>query len=143
MAAVLTVFSKQTPFPFAAIAIAYNTGKADVVFDEAATGISLALNGSTITSEAEIVQALAKEGGLSEDSSKVSVERHRNTCNLTDERQTASFFALAKTLQTVTAFPDTVAALDSLDDYLSFRTFLVGHETTAADWIVWGTLKGE
>ncbi|KAF9469253.1 glutamate-tRNA ligase [Collybia nuda] len=125
MSATLTVSSKQLPFPFAAIVIAAYTGKSDVVFDETASGISLTLNGTTITSEEDIVKALAKEGGLSEDSSK-----------------TPSFFALAKTLQTVAAFPETVAALDSLDDYLSFRTFLVGHEITAADWIVWGALKG-
>jgi glutamyl-tRNA synthetase len=45
-------------------------------------------------------------------------------------------------LQTVSSFPDIVAALDSLDDHLSLRAFLVGHEVTAADWIVWGSLKG-
>lgn len=72
MSATLTVSSKQTPFPFAAIAIAVHTGKAEVVYDETAPGISLTLNGvTTITSEDDIVQALAKEGGLSEDSSKV------------------------------------------------------------------------
>lgn len=71
MSATLTVSSKQAPFPFAAIAIAVHTGKAEVVYDETAPGISLTLNGTTITSEDDIVQALAKEGGLSEDSSKV------------------------------------------------------------------------
>lgn len=71
MSATLTVSSKQTPFPFAAIAIAAHTGKAEVVYDETSSGISLTLNGTTITSEDDIVQALAKEGGLSEDSSKV------------------------------------------------------------------------
>ena len=35
-----------------------------------------------------------------------------------------------------------VSALDSLDDYLCFRTFLVGHSITAVDWMLWGTLKG-
>jgi glutamyl-tRNA synthetase len=34
-----------------------------------------------------------------------------------------------------------VAVLDSLDDHLAFRTFLVGHEITVADWGVWGALK--
>ena len=56
--------------------------------------------------------------------------------------QTAAYFALAKTLPTVTAFPEITAALDSLDDHLAFRTFLVGHDITAADRIVWGALKG-
>jgi len=56
--------------------------------------------------------------------------------------QTPAFFALAKNLRTLAVFPEIVAALDSLDDHLSFRTFLVGHQVSAADWAVWGSLKG-
>ncbi|KAF8077764.1 tRNA synthetases class I, catalytic domain-containing protein [Lyophyllum atratum] len=125
MSGTLTIPSKLTPFPFAAIGIAAHTEKADLVFDEAATGTALTLNGSTITDEEAIVHALAKEGGLSGDSAK-----------------TPSFFALAKNLRTATSHPDLVAALDSLDDFLAFHTFLVGHSITAADWMVWGALKG-
>ena len=43
---------------------------------------------------------------------------------------------------TLTAIADIIVALDSLDDHLAFRTFLVGHNISAADWIVWGSLKG-
>jgi glutathione S-transferase len=39
-------------------------------------------------------------------------------------------------------FPEIVSALDSLDDHLAYRTYLVGHDVTAADWAVWGALKG-
>lgn len=42
----------------------------------------------------------------------------------------------------MTAFPEIVAALDSLDDHLAYRAFLVGHDISAADWIVWCALKG-
>ncbi|KAG6844928.1 hypothetical protein H0H87_002412 [Tephrocybe sp. NHM501043] len=125
MAATLTIPTKSNPFPFAALGVATSTGKATLVFDEAAAGIILLLNGSTITEEEEIVQALAKEGGQSEDSTK-----------------TPSFFTLAKSFRTITAHPELVAALDSLDNILAFRTFLVGHSMTSADWIVWGALKG-
>ncbi|KAG6854706.1 hypothetical protein C0991_002418 [Blastosporella zonata] len=125
MAVTLTIPTKSTPFPFAALGIAASTGQADLVFDETATGTALVLNGSTITEEEEIVQALAKEGGLSEDSTK-----------------TPSFFTLAKSFRTIASHPELVAALDSLDNFLAFRTFLVGHSITAADWIVWGSLKG-
>ena len=38
--------------------------------------------------------------------------------------------------------PQIIASLDSLDDHLAYRTFLIGHDITAADWIVWGVLKG-
>lgn len=68
--------------------------------------------------------------------------RMSRTCLALTAVQTSSYFALAKTLPTVTAFPQITAALDSLDDHLAYRTFLVGHDATAADWIVWGALKG-
>ncbi|KAK0497034.1 glutamate-tRNA ligase [Armillaria luteobubalina] len=121
----LTVSAKISPFPFAAVATAAYTQKAEIVYDEAVTGPVLDLNGSTITVEEDIVHALSKAGGLSEDSSK-----------------TATFFALAKTLLITTAVPGIITALDSLDDHLAFRTFLVGHDLTSSDWILWGTLKG-
>ncbi|KAJ3865572.1 glutamate-tRNA ligase [Lentinula novae-zelandiae] len=123
-AGTLTLSSKLTPFPYSAIAIAAYTEKSEIIYDEAATSVLLDLNGSKIDTEEEIVHALAKAGGLSEDSAKA-----------------ASFFALAKTLRTVTAVPEIVTGLDSLDDHLAWRTFLVGHDITSADWILWGALK--
>ncbi len=69
--ATLTVSPKQTPFPFAQTAIATFTSKADITFDATATGISLDIGGSTIDDEEAIVQALAKEAGLADDSAKV------------------------------------------------------------------------
>ncbi|KAJ8523145.1 hypothetical protein ONZ45_g374 [Pleurotus djamor] len=121
--ATLTLSSKRSPFPFAAIAIASYTGKAELNFDEQAKDVTLQQDDTQITDEAEIVKALAKSGGLAEDS-------------------TPSFFAQAVRLTTLTTFTDIVSALDSLDDHLAFRTFLVGHHITAADWMVWGALKG-
>ncbi|KAJ7219583.1 glutamate-tRNA ligase [Mycena pura] len=121
----LTVSSKQTPFPYAAVAVALYTEKAELVFDETATGITLQLNGSSICEEDAIVHALAKAHGLSEDSSKSS-----------------SFFALAKSLSSLTTVPEILASLGSLDDHLTYRTFLVGHDVTTADWMLWGAIKG-
>ncbi|KAJ6525755.1 glutamate-tRNA ligase [Mycena capillaripes] len=123
--ATLTVSSKQTPFPWAAAAVASYTEKAELVFDETVAGITLKLDGATISDEEEIVHALAKAHDLADDSLKAP-----------------AFFALAKTLATITAVPDIIAALDSLDDHLTYRTFLVGHEITAADWMLWGAMKG-
>ncbi|PPR01475.1 hypothetical protein CVT26_015098 [Gymnopilus dilepis] len=123
--ATLTVSTKQSPFPYAAAAIAAYTQKAEIVLDESATQPSLAAAGSTLTDEDAIVQSLAQETDLAGDSAK-----------------SLSFFALAKNLRTLAAFPEIVTALDSLDDHLAFRTFLVGHDITAADWVVWGALKG-
>ncbi|KIK58225.1 hypothetical protein GYMLUDRAFT_262571 [Collybiopsis luxurians FD-317 M1] len=123
-AGIITLSSKLAPFPYSAIAIAAYTEKAEIVYDEEAAGVSLDLDGSKIDSEEDIVHALAKAGGLSEDSAAA-----------------ASFFALAKNLRTVTAVPEIVASLDSLDDHLAWRTFVVGHQITSADWIIWGALK--
>ena len=56
--------------------------------------------------------------------------------------QSQTFFELAKKLSTSTAVPELIAGLDTLDDHLGYRTYLVGHEITAADLAVWGALKG-
>lgn len=72
MEGTLTLSSKLSPFPYAAIAIASYTQKATLNFDEAATRITLDTNGSKISSEDEIVHTLAKAGGLSGDSAKVT-----------------------------------------------------------------------
>jgi hypothetical protein len=76
MAGTITLSSKLTPFPFAAIAIATYTQKASLVFDETATAITLDLNGSKLTAEDEIVRALAKAGELPGDSSEVTKMVH-------------------------------------------------------------------
>lgn len=67
----LTLSIKTAPFPYAAVGIAAYTQKAELNFDESATGISLALDGLQYTSEDEIVAALAKAGRLDEGKSKV------------------------------------------------------------------------
>lgn len=46
-------------------------------------------------------------------------------------------------MRTLAGFPEIVAALDSLDDHLAYRTYLISHEPSVADWTVWGALKGE
>ena len=62
-----------SPFPYAAIATATYTQKAEIKFDEAASGISLELNGTQIITEDEVIRALAKAAGLADDSAKVRV----------------------------------------------------------------------
>ena len=71
MAAVLTVSPKQSPFPYGATALAANTGLAAIVFDDAATSLSLELSGQTASTEDEITSILAKEGNVGGDSAKV------------------------------------------------------------------------
>jgi len=68
---ILTVHTKQNPFPYAAAGIAAFSGTAEIVFDDAATATSLTSGGTTLDDEEAIVQALAKESGLTDDSAKV------------------------------------------------------------------------
>lgn len=79
MSGILTVSPASSPFPFGSVAIATYTQKAELVFDESASRVTLDLNGSQITEEDEIVQALAKAGGLSDDSAKVCMPISEHT----------------------------------------------------------------
>jgi len=121
----LTIPTKQSPFPYAAAAFAAYTASAPLSFDPSATAITLTANGRSVSDENEIIAELAK-------SAKLSV----------DDAQSMSYFALAKNLRALAVFPEIVAALDSLDDHLAYRTYLVGNEPSPADWAVWGALKG-
>lgn len=70
MLATLTIPAKQLPFPYAAAAIAAYTGKANIDIEGSASALNLEIDGSSINQEETIVQILAKESGLSEDSEK-------------------------------------------------------------------------
>ena len=75
MLATLTIPAKQLPFPYAAAAIAAYTGKANIDIESSASAINLEIDGSSssFNEEETIVQILAKESGLSEDSEKVII----------------------------------------------------------------------
>lgn len=71
MVGTLTLSTKLSPFPWAATVIATYTEKAELSFDEGTSGVTLDFDGSQITDEAQIVQTLAKAGGLADESTKV------------------------------------------------------------------------
>ena len=71
MAGTLILSAKAAPFPYAAVAAASYTQKAEIVYDESVSGIELELDGSKIASEEEAVKALAKAAGMADDSTKV------------------------------------------------------------------------
>ncbi|XP_006458031.1 hypothetical protein AGABI2DRAFT_176537 [Agaricus bisporus var. bisporus H97] len=121
----LTLSSKSSPFPFSAVAIAAYTGKTNVVFDEAASSITLELAGNTHNDEGDIIQAIAVAAGLADDYSRSPV-----------------YLTLAMTLKTAMALPEINTTLDLLNNYLAYHTFLVSHEISASDWAIWGAIKG-
>lgn len=67
----LTLSTKASPFPYAALAIATYTQKAELNFDETTTGVSLDLDGDKYVTEEEIVTILAKIAGIDGESTKV------------------------------------------------------------------------
>ena len=73
MSGTLTISPGASPFQWGPVSIATFTLKAELVFDQSASGITLVLDGTTVSDEAEIVRVLAKAGGLSDESVKVSV----------------------------------------------------------------------
>lgn len=80
MTGVLTVSPTTSPFPYAALATATYTQKAEVTFDESAAEISLDFSGSKVSGEDEIVRTLAKAAGLADDSAKVRKSKITTRC---------------------------------------------------------------
>ncbi|OBZ65996.1 hypothetical protein A0H81_14038 [Grifola frondosa] len=119
------LISSVATFPYAAAALACYTHQAELIFDSSATIPILEIDGSKIESEDSIVSALQGMYGFAGNSNK-----------------TEEFLSLARTLPTLVAYDMTLAALDFLDEHLAFRTFLVGHDITVADWVIWGAIKG-
>ncbi|KAF9520611.1 hypothetical protein BS47DRAFT_1481361 [Hydnum rufescens UP504] len=114
------------PLVFASYASSVSGGAAEIQFDAEikATTLNDTLNPSSITDSLQILEAIADVAGLNGESSKA-----------------ASFIALYRTLSGKITFAEITAALDSLDDHLAYRTFLVGHVLSLADWAVWSALK--
>lgn len=120
----LTLPSTLSPFPYAAAALAEYTKQAELAFDDASTDVSLNLGGAVISGEEKIVEELAKVGGLSSDSTT-----------------TPALISSARALAKATAHPEVVAGLEEFDNRLAYRTFLVGHDIGAADFLLWAALK--
>lgn len=57
--------------------------------------------------------------------------------------QAPALISSARALSKATAHPEVVAALDEFDNRLAYRTFLVGHDIGATDFVLWAALKSE
>ncbi|KAG8970859.1 hypothetical protein FRC03_000077 [Tulasnella sp. 419] len=115
-----------TPLPFDVLVTASYLGT-PIVFDPDTSQPVLEVDGTAISDPADIINNLT---------SKLLPTNPSNNV------QHTSFISLAKSLATASSYADVVAALDSLDDHLLLRSFLVGYSITAADFSVWGALKG-
>ena len=75
----VTLSTKTSPFPYAALAIATYTQKAEINYDESVDGVTLDFDGSQLSVEDEIVAHLAKAGGLAGDSTRVLADVRRGS----------------------------------------------------------------
>jgi len=57
--------------------------------------------------------------------------------------QTPALILSARALAKATAHPEVVTALEEFDNRLAYRTFLVGHDIGATDFVLWAALKSE
>lgn len=57
--------------------------------------------------------------------------------------QTPALISSARALANATAHPEVVAALEKFDNRLAYRTFLVGHDIGATDFVLWAALKSK
>ena len=57
--------------------------------------------------------------------------------------QTPALISSARALAKAAAHPEVVAALEEFDNRLAYRTFLVGHDIGATDFVLWAALKSE
>jgi len=139
----LTLNPGASPFPYGPLALAtfvHPNVTINIHFDSSVEKIVLEHNGTQVNAVNEIIHSLASAANYTSDSTKVWVTfLNEFTCLFVP--QAPAFLTLANILPEMTAFPEIVAALDSLDDHLALRTFLIGHDITMADWAVWGALK--
>jgi glutamyl-tRNA synthetase len=133
-----------SPFPYGPLVLATYIKaltKIDIQFDSSVDTIVLEHNGTQVTSINDILNAIAKESNFACDSVKVREYISHSPNEFSSTIQASAFLSVAETLPSITSFPELVAALDSLDDHLTLRTFLLGNDVTIADWGVWGSLK--
>jgi glutamyl-tRNA synthetase len=57
--------------------------------------------------------------------------------------QTPALISSARVLAKATTHPEVVAALEEFNNRLAYRTFLVGHDVGATDFVLWAALKSE
>ena len=136
----LTVSPGASPFPYAALgAAAYVCIPID--FNDEVQTFELSDAESKISTEVNAVEKLTRHAKLFGD--EIKVASTHTILSLSDlvTAETLAMFKLAHSLSTTAAFTDVVAALNSLDDHLTYKTFLVRRSISAADFVMWGAMK--
>ncbi|KAG8773326.1 hypothetical protein FRC16_005418 [Serendipita sp. 398] len=122
---VLNVSLRASVIPYGLIAQAAFAKVETSFLDTAEHDATLGHNGQTITDQDQIARILAeKAGGIAQGTSS-----------------TPDFLKIATNLRGNLAFPELVAILDDLDDYLAYRTYLIGHDLSSVDLAIWGACR--
>ncbi|KAF8759155.1 tRNA synthetases class I (E and Q) [Rhizoctonia solani] len=114
----------STPFSYAVLGLSAFLG-IPYSFDlEQTDGLVLTVDGVSTSNAADALHQLADNVGRAGDS-----------------ETSTRFHEIATSLPTKTAFAELSPIIDTIDDHLAYRTFIIGHALTAADWAVWGALR--
>jgi glutamyl-tRNA synthetase len=132
----------STPFSYAILGLSAFIGIPYSFDPEQADGLVLSVDGVTTSNVADALHQLADNVGRAGDSETVSTYIRAYGFSSMIYWQSTKFHEIATSLPTKTAFAELAPVIDNIDDHLAYRTFIVGHALTAADWAVWGALKG-
>ncbi|KAJ7760428.1 glutamyl-tRNA synthetase [Mycena metata] len=121
-----TLSVPQENYPFACVALALSFN--DIAVDVTAKDVTiLTMDGSQVDGEANIIQAISARGNLASDGSRGQISFFKET---------------ASTLSATLDMQEIIKILGELDHHLAYRTFLVTHNISEADYALWGCLKG-
>ncbi|KAJ7180525.1 tRNA synthetases class I, catalytic domain-containing protein [Mycena filopes] len=87
----------------------------------------LSMDGGRVTGEANIIHALSTKRNVAADGSR---------------GQISVYTKLAATLSATLDVDEIIRILGQLDHHLTYRTFLVAHDISEADYVLWGCVKG-
>ncbi|KAJ7756471.1 glutamyl-tRNA synthetase [Mycena maculata] len=121
--ATLTV--PQNNYPFACVALAL--GLDITVNVDSNPLLVLNIDGVQVHGESDIIQTISTKRYLSADGSSAKISLYKD---------------MATTLSTTSDVHEINRILGELDHHLAFRTFLVSHDISEGDYVLWGCLKG-
>ncbi|KAJ7170718.1 glutamyl-tRNA synthetase [Mycena crocata] len=122
-----TLKLSQKNHSLACIAVALSLDDVTVNFDANLAVSVLEVDGVQVHEESQIIHHLSKRAGLSFDGSLGKI---------------SAYSKIASRLSITSDIREIVSILKDFDDHLTLRTFLVAHDISEADYVLWGCMKG-
>ncbi|KAJ7494769.1 glutamyl-tRNA synthetase [Mycena galericulata] len=111
-------------YPFACVALALSL---DVTVNIEADTVILNMDGAEVHGESEVLHTMSMKRNISSDGSLARISFYKE---------------MASALSATSDVHQIIRMLGELDHHLAYRTFLVAHEISEADYILWGCMKG-